>query len=241
MCKTLNKDIFLSSHSDSSKKRNNYNNHDNDTFSTPVNDPQMNEDFDFEKNLALFDKQAVFEKIDGKKVEKAIKKTAKKNYRHDENILESTPTNSRQITMKDHSTDQYFVTDDGLIVPTISLSLRNRIMLQAEIFGLSRERQCDLLSRGAVELALNIIGGARRLAIKNQHQWPKVTIICKDLSSNHTDVGLSTGRQLAAQGLKVFVFTQSTNGTLTKNNELELFKATGNIITTSLHGKHNHM
>lgn len=218
---------------DSSKKRNNYN---NDTFSTPVNDPLMNEDFDFEKNLALFDKQAVFNKIDGKKVEKQIKKNARKNYRHDENILASTPTNSRQITMKNHSTNQYFVTDDGLIVPSISLSLRNRIMLQAEVFGLSWERQCDSIARGAVELALNIIGGAR-LSIKNHHQWPKVTIICKDITNNQTDIGLSTGRQLAAQGLKVFVLTLPTNSTVSRNNEVELFKSTGNVITTSVDGK----
>lgn len=34
------------------------------TFSTPVDDPVMDEDFDFEKNLALFDKQAIWDKID---------------------------------------------------------------------------------------------------------------------------------------------------------------------------------
>lgn len=34
------------------------------TFSTPVDDPLMDEDFDFEKNLALFDKQAIWDKID---------------------------------------------------------------------------------------------------------------------------------------------------------------------------------
>lgn len=36
----------------------------NITFSTPIDDPVMDEDFDFEKNLALFDKRAIWDKID---------------------------------------------------------------------------------------------------------------------------------------------------------------------------------
>lgn len=36
----------------------------NITFGTPVDDPLMDEEFDFEKNLALFDKQAIWDKID---------------------------------------------------------------------------------------------------------------------------------------------------------------------------------
>lgn len=36
----------------------------NITFETPVDDPLMDAEFDFEKNLALFDKQAIWDKID---------------------------------------------------------------------------------------------------------------------------------------------------------------------------------
>lgn len=36
----------------------------NIAFSTPVDDPVMDDEFDFEKNLALFDKQAIWDKID---------------------------------------------------------------------------------------------------------------------------------------------------------------------------------
>lgn len=36
----------------------------NITFGTPIDDPLMDEEFDFEKNLALFDKQAIWDKID---------------------------------------------------------------------------------------------------------------------------------------------------------------------------------
>lgn len=46
------------------KKKTNRRYEKNITFSTPVDDPVMVEDFDFEKNLALFDKQAIWDKID---------------------------------------------------------------------------------------------------------------------------------------------------------------------------------
>lgn len=47
------------------KKKTNRSRYDkNITFSTPIDDPVMDEDFDFEKNLALFDKQAIWDKID---------------------------------------------------------------------------------------------------------------------------------------------------------------------------------
>lgn len=36
----------------------------NSAFGTPVDDPMMDEDFDFEKNLALFDKQAIWDEIE---------------------------------------------------------------------------------------------------------------------------------------------------------------------------------
>lgn len=47
------------------KKKANRNRYDkNITFSTPVDDIVLDEEFDFEKNLALFDKQAIWDKID---------------------------------------------------------------------------------------------------------------------------------------------------------------------------------
>lgn len=43
-------------------RRHAYNN--NQAFATSSEDPMLDEDFDFEKNLALFDKQAIWEEID---------------------------------------------------------------------------------------------------------------------------------------------------------------------------------
>lgn len=162
-----------------------------------------------------------------------------KNYRHDENILTSKPTGYRQITFKDSRCTQEYVTDDGVIIPTISTEVRNRIQLQAEVFGLDWERQCDMLSRSTVELCLQMWGGARRLSLKNQHQWPKVAIICDEMCNERcSEVGFSTGRQLASQGLEVHILVKpNLNYALKSNREAELFKATGNVITMSVDGK----
>lgn len=105
--------------------------------------------------------------------------------------------------------------------------------------GLAWERQCDMLSRSAVELAIQLLGGARRFSLKNQHQWPKIVIVCDELfRDRHSDIGFSTGRQLASQGLKVYVYlTTSKHAEQKVNKEMELFKATGNRVIYKIEGK----
>lgn len=208
----------------------------NIAFGTSVDDPGMNKDFDFEGNLALFDKQAIWNKIDANQKPDVVRQTGHiKNYRHDENILMSKPMGFRQIKTK-HACAVEYVTDDGIIIPTISMSLRARIQLQSELLGLTWDRQCDALSRSTVELALQMLGGARRLSPKNQHQWPKIAIICDEMcNERHSDLGFSTGRQLASQGLQVHILVKpNLNYALHSNREAELFKATGNTITMTI-------
>lgn len=210
----------------------------NIAFGASIDDPVMDKDFDFEGNLALFDKRAIWNKIDANQKPDVVRQTGhvnKKNYRHDENILSSKPMGFRQIKTK-HACALEYVTDDGIIIPTISLSLRTRIQLQAEALGLNWERQCDMLSRSTVELALQMLGGARRLSPKNQHQWPKIAIICDEMcNERHSDVGFSTGRQLASQGLQVHILVKpNLNYALKTNTDAELFKATGNTITMTI-------
>lgn len=161
-----------------------------------------------------------------------------KNYRHDENILTAKPTGYRQIMLKYRCAQEY-VTDDGVIIPTISSEVRSRIQLQAEVFGLDWERQCDMLSRSTVELCLQMLGGARRLSLKNQHQWPKIAIICDEMcNERYSEIGFATGRQLASQGLEVHILVKpNLNYALKSNREAELFKATGNVITMSVDGE----
>ncbi|XP_030386188.1 enhancer of mRNA-decapping protein 3 [Scaptodrosophila lebanonensis] len=211
------------------------------TFGTDADDlPQ--EDFDFEGNLALFNKQAIWDDIESTHqkpdvVRHSVRAQLKqeKKYRHDENILTSKPLQLRQIeSLFDSSKD--FVTDDGLIIPTIPAFVRNKIELSADKAGLSLQRQMDILARGASDLAITLLGGARRLTQTNYHQWPKIAIICdgvndNSLSSNKTiNVGAATGRQLASHGLTVSLYVEQAQLLEHKSVELTLFKATDNTV-----------
>lgn len=73
-------------------------------------------DFDFEGNLALFDKAAVFEEIDTYERRSGTRSRGVPNerparYRHDENILESEPIVYRRITVP-HIVSKEFCTGE---------------------------------------------------------------------------------------------------------------------------------
>lgn len=79
-------------------------------------------DFDFEGNLALFDKAAVFEEIDTYERRSGTRSRGIPNerparYRHDENILESEPIVYRRITVP-HSVSKEFCTGTLTAHPT---------------------------------------------------------------------------------------------------------------------------
>ena len=77
-----------------------------DCFSAPVD--SFLDEFDFEKNLALFDKKAVFEEIESAQPEvvKACEKTVSK-YRCDENVLQTAPVVLQQIKVPNQSGHSY--------------------------------------------------------------------------------------------------------------------------------------
>lgn len=209
----------------------------NSAFGTPVDDSTMDEEFDFEKNLALFDKQAIWDEIEnGATTEKPdllrqtnfIQQQQQKKYRHDENVISSKPPQYRQIVTEYKDVEEY-VTDDGLVIPALPKKLRDRVQTLAEEHGLSWERQSDMLARGATELALLLLGASRRLIPKNQHQWPVVTIICDEpFNERMGEVACITGRQLASHGLKIMLNIRTTTISERPSKELELFTDTGN-------------
>lgn len=72
----------------------------------------LDTDFDFEGNLALFDKAAIFSQIDGSNGHKAQHHSTQTelkplSYRHDENILEGKPVVYKQITVPQHGGKDY--------------------------------------------------------------------------------------------------------------------------------------
>lgn len=71
------------------------------------------DEFDFEKNLALFDKKAVFQEIEnsGPEITRANEPKKPLKYRHDENVLETKKSVLQQIKVPNgHGMSQLFVT-----------------------------------------------------------------------------------------------------------------------------------
>lgn len=138
------------------------------------------DDFDFEKNLALFDKKAVFQEIEnsGPEMIKAGEKKPQK-YRCDENVLETKQTVLQQIKIPNgHGMSHVYVTDTGLVVPSISTDLRSKLFTAAEKFGFTQERQIEMVGRSASEMVLQLLGGSHRLNPTNGHQVPTVVLLC---------------------------------------------------------------
>lgn len=82
-------------------------------FNAPVNSELLDTEFDFEKNLALFDKQKVFDEInalsksDHVKLVDCNKRSSSGKYRHDENILSGFVPVSRQISVPCKAEKEY--------------------------------------------------------------------------------------------------------------------------------------
>nr|XP_027220772.1 enhancer of mRNA-decapping protein 3-like [Penaeus vannamei] len=189
-------------------KRERRRNRDETTFGTPIDDDMLSTEFDFEKNLALFDKQAVIEEIQSLKpdvVRQADRYTEKK-YRCDENVLPS------KFRMDDFT------------------NLYNKCRLwTAGTFSWPH----SLTSTGdhrtaATEVILSLSGGNHRLGPGNSHQPPVVVLLC----GCHVQgaAGVNAARQLESHGVRTVVVTPqlptSPPPSLLLTHELQLYALT---------------
>ncbi|XP_008275865.1 enhancer of mRNA-decapping protein 3 [Stegastes partitus] len=173
-------------------------------------DKDLDTDFDFEGNLALFDKAAIFSQIDGissrnNKAQLHSTQAEQKplSYRHDENILEGKPVIYRQITTPEHGGKEY-CTDSGLVVPSVPYMLHKRLLAAAERWGLSLERRLEAIGICSSQMALTLLGGPNRLTPKNVHQRPSVVLLCGPHIQGAQ--GISCGRHLANHEVEVILF-----------------------------------
>jgi len=203
-------------------------------FGTPI-DNILEQDFDFEKNLALFNKQAVYDEINAQRpdiVRHADTSRRSQKYRHDENVIASTPAMYRQVVVPAPGVKEY-VTDDGLVIPSIMPELHHQLLLVAERLGLTEERQAELMGRAATEMALQLLGGGHRLNPHNVHQWPTVVALCG--SHRQGAVAVNCSRQLASHGVKTIVFLlDPTHLTTHLTHEVALFRYTNNKLITTV-------
>lgn len=177
-----------------------------------IDDSELNEDFDFEKNLALFDKNAVYDELFANDNETRPQRSRRKSevkYRHDENVISNQATVYRQIITNEiiNSEIKEFYTDSGLVIPCISSKKLEEISDYAIHMGITLSRQLETFGLGASQMSLNVLGGNNRLHPRNSHQLPHVVVIvCPHMVGAK---GLATARCLANQNVQVHVFVAS--------------------------------
>ncbi|KAG2471273.1 EDC3 protein, partial [Polypterus senegalus] len=204
-------------------------NKDDECFGDGIEE-MLDTDFDFEGNLALFDKAAVFSEIEtserrnGERARGTPNERTPSRYRHDENILEAEPIVYRQIVVP-HQSGKEYCTDAGLVVPSISYELHKKLLAIAEKHGLSLERRLEMAGVCASQMALTLLGGPNRLNPKNVHQRPTVALLCGPHVQGAQ--GISCGRHLANHEVHVILFLPNFVKMLESiTNELTLFGKT---------------
>merc|ERR1719245_1214229 len=186
----------------------------------------IEKDFDFEANLAMFDKDREMREIEAELSNKPdIVRLVHSNvrqpepkYRNDENVLGSVLPEYRQIvTGEEEVGDRHFVTDSGLIVPSISLQLM--------------ERLAEMMGRAATELAIHLLGGQHRLNPSNMHQVPTAVFLCG--TSQVATFGLASARHLASHGVKTQVLLpEAARFPPALEAELRLYRLTGGKVVS---------
>ncbi|KAK0144177.1 Enhancer of mRNA-decapping protein 3 [Merluccius polli] len=202
-------------------------------------DDGLDTDFDFEGNLALFDKAAVFSEIDGSdrrgngtRSRGTPQEQTPTRYRHDENILEAKPIVYRQIKVPQPGAKEY-CTDSGLVVPSVSYELHKRLLVAAERHGLSLERRLEMTGVCASQMGLTLLGGPNRLTPKNVHQRPTVALLCGPHVQGAQ--GISCGRHLANHEVEVILFLPNFVKMLDSvTTELALYSKTGGKQVSSI-------
>lgn len=217
---------------------------DDDCLNVPISKEVLETEFDFEKNLALFDKRAVFDAIEAAETNGGVAGGARladikvgqprpqSRYRCDEHVLEQRPVVNRQIHVPEVGRRE-FVTDSGLVVPSVSLKVRDQLLRAAEDAGLSHDRQMELIGRAASDMVIQLLGGSHRLNPRNSHQTPTVVLLCGPCLQGVQ--ALSCGRHLANHGVKVHAFVSKLAHMFPHfMQELALFKLTDGTFNVSV-------
>lgn len=122
-------------------------------------------------------------------------------------------------------------------MPSILPEMRQLLLSSSESYGITIERQAELMGRAACEMALQLLGGGHRLNPNNIHQLPTVVVLCG--SHRQGAFGLNAARQLASHGVKTVVFLLEPSklkngGSFAK--EFLLYKHTLNKTISSIQG-----
>ncbi|KAJ0174394.1 hypothetical protein K1T71_010540 [Dendrolimus kikuchii] len=166
------------------------------------------DDYDFEGNLALFDKRAEWARLRQRHAQRPdLVRHADDSYRHDENVIEGAaaacPRPRCALRVPDHLRGPFdYVTDEGVAVASVAPQLRRRLRERMVALGLADTADA-LLARAAADVALRLVGGDRRLDPRNAHQAPTVVALVGPHRAGAA--GLLTARLLASHGARAAV------------------------------------
>lgn len=161
----------------------------------------LDNDFDFEGNLALFNKRALWEELRNSHKPDVVRQADDLGkFRHDENVLGAAPAPRRAIRVPPElCAPRDYVTDEGLVVPAVLPGLRARLWDALRRLGLLDGARA-LLARAAADVALRLVGGGRRLEPRNAHQAPTVVALAGPHGAGAA--GLAAARLLASHGAR---------------------------------------
>ena len=54
------------------------------------------------------------------------------------------------------------VVDDGLVIPCISLHMREQLFQKAATYGYNEQRRVDMVGRNTCDMVFHLIGGSNR-------------------------------------------------------------------------------
>lgn len=222
--------------SDSSKQKSKSNGNDNSAnksktkicFSEEADELAKYPDFNFEENLARFDKQAIFEKMGIDKELSTNVSRCNKKMRPQDNILEHEPVSLRQIKVPLEHAGKEYSTEDGFIVPAITVALKLNLFSAAEQAGLGLQQLVENAGVCTCQMALQLVGGSLRINPKNDHQRPEFVV----LAGSHTQglQAICAARHLVNHTAKVILYLSSPNAFT--QSQLDLFlKSGGKVIT----------
>uniref|UniRef100_A0A1B6E627 Enhancer of mRNA-decapping protein 3 n=1 Tax=Clastoptera arizonana TaxID=38151 RepID=A0A1B6E627_9HEMI len=222
-------DVRTTPGSHKNSRRQKWHEKDEACFGAPINYHQLTKEFDFEKNLALFNKQAVFEEINASQKPDVIRQAIKVNRCKPNEV---SIIRSRQIFVSQPGQKEY-ITDDGVIIPSITRALRSQLFHLAEENHFTISRQCEAMGRAVTELAIPLLGTHHRLNPLDTQHRPIVVVMC---GLHRAGVmGANAARILSSHGVETVLFLHQTqNFYQNMTNELYLYEHTGNRMTTFL-------
>lgn len=162
---------------------------------------ELDNDFDFEGNLALFNKRALWEELRHAPKPDVVRQADDLGkFRHDQNVLAAPPAPRCAIRVPDELRAHVdYVTDEGLSVPGVRAELRALLWAALARRGL-RGQAHTLLARAVADVALRLVGGGRRLDPRNAHQRPTVVALLGPHAGGAA--GLQAARLLASHGAR---------------------------------------